>query len=162
MRVRVKVAVLIAFLVLAVATVFSVVIHSQVTEVSLSNFTKLPSPVPTPSGVGLDAAATYNPAVVYVNGIFYMFYRAQAKWRGTSVIILAVSKDGVHFKRLGKVVLYPTLKEELRGGCEDPRIVEVNGTYYMTYAAYNGKVAKLALAISKDLIHWVKVRDSIP
>ncbi|NPA96932.1 MAG: glycosidase, partial [Crenarchaeota archaeon] len=126
------------------------------------SFTKLPSPVLRPSGRGPDAAATYNPAVVYVNGTFYMFYRAQARWRGTSVIMLAVSRDGVHFKKLGKVVLYPTLKEEMGGGCEDPRIVEVNGTYYMTYTAYDGKVARLALAVSRDLVHWKKLGIVFP
>ena len=126
------------------------------------NFTKLPSPVLRPSGSGPDAAATYNPAVVYVNGTFYMLYRAQARWRGVSVIMLAVSRDGIHFRKLGKVVLYPSLREEMGGGCEDPRIVEVNGTYYMTYTAYNGRVARLALAVSKDLVHWKKLGIVFP
>jgi predicted GH43/DUF377 family glycosyl hydrolase len=40
---------------------------------------------------------------------------------------------------------------------EDPRIVERNdGLYVMTYTAYDGKTARLALASSPDLIHWTK------
>ncbi len=57
-------------------------------------------PILVPDGEGPDASAVYNPAVVYVNGTFFMFYRAQEKWRGTSVIMLAVSTDGIHFTKL--------------------------------------------------------------
>jgi len=162
-RVGVRVAALAAALALTVAAACVLMLtHLQSAEAPLPSFTKLPHPILAPSGRGPDAAATYNPAVVYVNGTFYMFYRARARWGGTSVIMLAVSRDGVHFRRLGKVVLYPTLKEELRGGCEDPRIVEVNGTYYMTYTAYDGRVARLALARSRDLIHWEKLGVVFP
>ncbi len=115
-----------------------------------------------PSAIGLDSGVVFNPAVVFVNGIFYMFYRAQSVWHGTSVIMLAVSYDGAHFVKLNLTVLSPTLKEEMKGGCEDPRVVEVNSTYYMTYTAYDGKTAKLALARSKDLIHWEKLGIAFP
>jgi len=127
-----------------------------------SKFIKLSYPILIPSASGPDAAAVYNPAVVFVNGTFYMFYRAQSKWHGTSVIMLAISYDGIHFEKLNLTVIYPTLKEELIGGCEDPRIVKVNDTYYMTYTAYDGKTARLALARSKDLIHWEKIGIVFP
>jgi predicted GH43/DUF377 family glycosyl hydrolase len=46
---------------------------------------------------------------------------------------------------------------EWEGGVEDPRIVESeDGTYIMTYTAYDGSVARLMLASSKDLLTWVK------
>ena len=95
--------------------------------------------------------------MVVRNGTFYIFYRAQARWWGTSVIGLAVSKDGIKFNKLPKPVLEPKLYYELIGGCEDPRVVKVNGTYYMTYTAYDGRTARLSLARSKDLIHWEKL-----
>ncbi len=76
--------------------------------------------------------------------------------------MLADSSDGVHFRRLNITVLYPTLKWEIGSGCEDPGIVEVNGTYYMTYTAYDGETARLALARSKDLIHWEKLGLVLP
>jgi beta-1,2-mannosidase len=42
-------------------------------------------------------------------------------------------------------------------GVEDPRIVSTeNGAYLMTYTAYDGKTARLCMAISKDLLHWQK------
>ncbi len=41
-------------------------------------------------------------------------------------------------------------------GVEDPRIVKIEDTYYMTYTAYDGINAMGALATSKDLIHFGK------
>jgi predicted GH43/DUF377 family glycosyl hydrolase len=74
---------------------------------------------------------------------------------------LAVSDDGIHFKRRKKPVLFPSKDEFSKydnpGGCEDPRIVErADGTYVLAYTAWNRDVARLSIASSKDLIHWKK------
>jgi beta-1,2-mannosidase len=106
----------------------------------------------------------FNPAIVVKDGKLYMLYRAQDKTgkpAGTSRIGLAVSSDGLHFSRSAAPVLFPAedaeKKFEWEGGCEDPRIVgDENGVYYMTYTAYDGDKARLMVATSKDLIHWVK------
>ena len=47
---------------------------------------------------------------------------------------------------------------------EDPRVVLLDGTYYMTYVAYSGRRINIALATSKDLIHWKKqgIISSLP
>jgi predicted GH43/DUF377 family glycosyl hydrolase len=106
----------------------------------------------------------FNPAVVVRDGKVYMLYRAQDKIghpAGTSRIGLAVSNDGYHFTRSPTPVLYPEAdaekKLEWEGGCEDPRVVEdERGTYYMTYTAFDGQTARLLVATSTDLVHWVK------
>ncbi len=106
----------------------------------------------------------FNPAIVVRDGKIYMLYRAQDKTGkpdGTSRIGLAVSTDGVHFTRHAEPVLFPDNDEqkkyEWEGGCEDPRVVEdSNGTYYMTYTAFDGTLARLLVATSKDLLHWKK------
>jgi predicted GH43/DUF377 family glycosyl hydrolase len=106
----------------------------------------------------------FNPAAVVREGKVYLLYRAQDKIghpAGTSRIGLAYSTDGLHFTRLTKPVLFPAndayKKYEWEGGCEDPRIVEDdNGTYYMTYTAYDGNTARLFIATSKDLMNWTK------
>ena len=106
----------------------------------------------------------FNPAIVVKDGKLYMLYRAQdrvGKPAGTSRIGLAVSEDGYHFKRDPAPVLYPDndaeKKYEWQGGCEDPRVVEDDqGTYYMTYTAYDGQMARLLIATSRDLHHWTK------
>jgi predicted GH43/DUF377 family glycosyl hydrolase len=106
----------------------------------------------------------FNPAIVVKDNKVYMLYRAQDKIGlpgGTSRIGLAESTDGLHFTRSAAPVFYPDNDAykiyEWQGGCEDPRIVEdEKGTYYMTYTAYDGKVARLLVATSTDLIHWIK------
>lgn len=101
-----------------------------------------------------------NPSAVVRDGIVYLIYRAQDSAM-TSRLGIAISEDGLHFKKDPKPVLYPDndfmLKYEWKGGVEDPRIVESeDGTYILTYTAYDGKVARLCLATSNDLRSWVK------
>ena len=106
----------------------------------------------------------FNPAIVVKDNKVFMLYRAQDKIGlpgGTSRIGIAESTDGLHFTRSTEPVFFPDndafKKYEWQGGCEDPRIVEDDkGTYYMTYTAYDGKVARLLVATSKDLYHWTK------
>jgi beta-1,2-mannosidase len=106
----------------------------------------------------------FNPAAVVRNGAVYLFYRAEdtiGKHAGTSRIGLGISTDGITFNRLLAPVLYPAedfMKVyEWEGGIEDPRIVESEmGTYIMTYTAYDGKVARLCVASSVDLLNWTK------
>ncbi len=119
-----------------------------------------------------------NPSAIVKNGKVYLFYRAQDSM-GTSRIGLAISEDGLHFKKNDSPVFYPeqdsmklyewnyrkkdgkSLDEACKNcyfdGAEDPRIIEAeDGTYIMTYTAYDGKKARLALATSKDLMRWTK------
>lgn len=106
----------------------------------------------------------FNPAAVVKDGKIWLLYRAEdsvGKYAGTSRIGLATSFDGYHFEKSGQPVLFPDNDEQLsyewEGGCEDPRIVEdENGTYYMTYTAYNGDKARLFVATSTDLVQWNK------
>jgi beta-1,2-mannosidase len=106
----------------------------------------------------------FNPAIVVKDGKVYMLYRAQdsiGKPSGTSRIGLATSSDGTHFLRQREPVLYPDndaqKKYEWEGGCEDPRIVgDSSGNYIMTYTAYDGNLARLMIATSRDLSHWIK------
>ena len=106
----------------------------------------------------------FNPAAVVRNDTVFLLYRAEdsiGKFAGTSRIGIAWSTDGLHFTKHPVPVLYPDNDSskiyEWEGGCEDPRIVEdENGTYYMTYTAYDGDKARLLVASSKDLYHWTK------
>ena len=76
----------------------------------------------------------FNPTVIHHNGLFHMHYRAQGQdW--ISRIGYAVSSDGIQWNRLRKPVLAP-IDEFSSRGVEDPRVVEIDGTFYMTYTAY--------------------------
>jgi predicted GH43/DUF377 family glycosyl hydrolase len=79
----------------------------------------------------------------------------------TSRLGLAVSEDGLHFRKQPSPVFYPDsdsmLQYEWKGGVEDPRVVQTEeSTYIMTYTAYDGRVARLCLATSRDLVSWTK------
>ncbi|MFE3846728.1 glycoside hydrolase family 130 protein [Flavobacterium sp. LB3P45] len=101
-----------------------------------------------------------NPSAIVKDGKVYLIYRAQDKDM-TSRLGLAISEDGLHFKKQPAPIFYPdndTMKQyEWKGGVEDPRVIESeNGTYIMTYTSYDGKTARLCIASSKDLKTWTK------
>ena len=111
--------------------------------------------------------ATFNPAAVVRQGRVYLLYRAEdasgdEKIGGhTSRLGLATSSDGLRFTRRPTPVLYPDTdaqrQNEWPGGVEDPRIVETDdGTYVLTYTQWNRDVPRLAVATSRDLMHWEK------
>ncbi len=111
------------------------------------------SPILSPWGNGWESAGTFNPTVVMYNGKYVMLYRAQDS-HGTSRLGYAESSDGVHFTRRPQPVLGPATDYEKDGGVEDPRLVKIGDTYYLTYTAYNKKDAQLCLATSQDLVNW--------
>jgi len=118
-------------------------------------------PVLSPQGTAWESAGTFNPAVILRNGKFVMLYRAQDS-AGTSRLGYAESFDGIHFKRLPEPVLSPETEYEKGGGVEDPRLVQIGGSYYLTYTGYNKKDAQLCLARSQDLLHWQRLGVILP
>lgn len=106
----------------------------------------------------------FNPAAVVHDNKVYMVFRAEDKigqYGGTSRLGLAVSDDGLHFKKFHDPILYPDndslLRYEKDGGIEDPRITQAeDGTYVLMYTAFNGSLARLCVATSKDLMKWEK------
>ena len=129
---------------------------------------------PSPAGVFLDPMLkrpvrweekdVFNPAVVVKDNKVYLLYRAENQ-PGTSGKVsrigLAVSADGLHFTREPQPVLYPAPDAqqpyEWPGGIEDPRVVAgPDHRYYLTYTAYDGRLARLCVAASPDLRHWTK------
>ena len=111
--------------------------------------------------VGWENKNVLNPTALVLNGLVHLLYRAQDSV-GTSRIGLAVSEDGIHFKKNPEPILFPTNDAfrtfEWPGGIEDPRIVETSDNgYFLTYTSYDGKVARLCGAFSKDLKSWEKI-----
>jgi predicted GH43/DUF377 family glycosyl hydrolase len=120
------------------------------------HFQKLRKPVLSPSSEGFDSKNTYNPAVIKHRGTFVMLYRAEAKGEKTTGRIgLALSNDGANFVKHPEPVLEPEYGWESIG-VEDPRVVKLGKTYYMTYTGYDGNVARLCIATSKNLLNWRK------
>lgn len=145
----------------------------------LGNFTKLdwanPIMGPEPNTsffcpvrqelVNWEKKDVFNPTALVKNGQVHLLYRAEDEvgaYKGTSRVGLAISSDGVNFYRETIPIFYPdndpaAQEFEWEGGCEDPRIVEDStGTYFMTYTGYNGSLARLMVASSRDLHSWTK------
>jgi beta-1,2-mannosidase len=112
------------------------------------------TPILRPQGDGWESASVYNPAAVVKDDRVVLLYRAHAD-DIVSHVGLATSEDGIHFERHPEPVLSPAEDHEVHG-VEDPRVTEVDGTYYLTYTAYDGTNAQLCLATSTDLFEWTR------
>lgn len=111
-------------------------------------------PILSAQGDNFESAGVFNPAVVKKDGKFVMLYRAQ-DMAGVSRLGFATGTDGIHFKRSSnEPVFAPEADYEKAGGVEDPRLVKIGRTYYLTYTGYNKKEAQLCIATSEDLVHW--------
>ncbi len=110
------------------------------------------NPILRPRGDGWESASVYNPAAIVKDGEVVLLYRAHAD-DIVSHVGLATSTDGIHFERRAEPVLSPSEPYD-GGGAEDPRVTEIDGTYYLTYTGYDGSKAQLCLATSSDLVSW--------
>ena len=118
------------------------------------------NPILSPQGDGWESANVYNPAAVVKDGKVVLLYRAHAD-DIVSHVGLATSDDGIHFERHPEPVLSPTEPYE-EFGAEDPRVTEIDGTYYLTYTGWDRKSAQLCLATSTDLYTWTKHGPMFP
>lgn len=96
-----------------------------------------------------------NPAVIADGNKLYFFYRAVQEGNRSSIGYCQLEGPLQVVERRSSPLLFPQFEYE-KQGMEDPRIVQIEGLYYMTYTAYDGKNAMGALAVSDDLEHWVK------
>jgi predicted GH43/DUF377 family glycosyl hydrolase len=100
-----------------------------------------------------EALNVFNCGVVQHNGLFHMLYRAQGV-DYISRIGYAVSADGIHWNRLQQPVLVPHQGRDDYRGVEDPRIIPLDGTFYMTYTAFGANSYFPMIARSDNLIQW--------
>ncbi|MEI8096641.1 MAG: hypothetical protein WCG73_00890, partial [Candidatus Moraniibacteriota bacterium] len=102
-----------------------------------------------------EAAATFNSAALYLDNRVHLIYRAQDHG-GISVFGYASSSDGINIdERSDSPVYFPyevfeTSKGKKSahpfpcvsgggwGGCEDPRLTQIEDKIYMIYIAFNG------------------------
>ena len=109
--------------------------------------------------ISFESLKVYNPGVVFDNGQYHMFYRVVGgAW--ISKIAYAHSEDGENFVKFNEVVLDTSDKRD-KNGVEDPRIIQIEGKYYMTYTAYDGELARLYIASSYDLLNWEKLESML-
>ncbi len=129
-----------------------------------------------------EKSGVLNPGAYYDNGKVSLLYRASGEADEARIYIgLAESRDGLHFERVSDEPVLAPSEDGWDAGCiEDPRVVKMDGTYYMTYAArahapfahWQGRKRKnvpaqtptwtenwtrSGIASSKDLRHWERL-----
>lgn len=94
-----------------------------------------------------------NPAVIACGNTVHMFYRAVRVHNQSSIGYCRLEGAVRVVERNDVPLLSPEFDYE-NHGMEDPRIVQIEGLYYLTYTAYDGNNAMGALAVSEDMVHW--------
>src|SRR5687767_1775360 len=93
------------------------------------------NPILTPTELPWENMLVFNPGAVESNGTIYLLYRAMGTNDEVSRLGLATSHDGIHFKRYTQPAYFAAGHEYETLGIEDPRIVKIDDTYYLTYTA---------------------------
>lgn len=111
--------------------------------------------------LGFENEGVLNPAVIEDDGVIHMFYRAVSKGNFSSVGYCTLSSPLKVGDRHEVPLLFSQHPYE-KHGVEDPRIVKIDGLFYLSYTAYDGINALGALAVSKDLKTWDKKGIIVP
>jgi predicted GH43/DUF377 family glycosyl hydrolase len=91
-----------------------------------------------------------NPAIMQEGTTIHMLYRAVRNGNYSTVGYCKLDGPLKVVERYDTPLLIP-LTDDASKGVEDPRIVKIDGVYYITYTAYNGINALGALVTSTDL-----------
>lgn len=102
-----------------------------------------------------------NPAVIKEGDTIHLFYRAVRTGNYSSIGHCELNGPLSVSRRDNVPFLSPAFAYE-QHGMEDPRIVKIENTYYLTYVAFNGDNALGALATSTDLWHFERQGIIVP
>ncbi len=121
-----------------------------------------------------ERGACLNSAVLYENGVWYLFYRAidhDRNWRqgmpGESAyntsVGMAVSSDGLCFERFDEPLI-PFGFFGPNTEAQDCRIVRIADSYYLTYCLYDKArgIPTAGYSVSKDLLKWEHKGELVP
>lgn len=115
----------------------------------------------TKSDLEFENEGVLNPAVIRVGDSVHIFYRAVQLWNQSTIGYCRLDGPLTIAERWEKPFITSEFDYESQG-VEDPRIVKIEDTYYMSYTGYDGINARGALATSKDLIHFEKQGMIVP
>jgi predicted GH43/DUF377 family glycosyl hydrolase len=108
-----------------------------------------------PTNFEFENQGVLNPSIVQNGNTLHMFYRGVKQGNFSSIGYCRLEGPLKVVERFDRPVLAPEFNYEIHG-TEDPRIVYIDGLYYMFYVAYDGTSAVGALAVSKDMKSWEK------
>ncbi len=111
--------------------------------------------------LSFECEGVLNPAIVEDETGIHLFYRAVREGNYSTIGCCTLRDPLTVDKRQAFPLLEPTFAYESHG-VEDPRLVKIDGVFYLTYTAYDGVNALGALAISTDLKHFEKKGIIVP
>lgn len=119
------------------------------------------NPILTPNENSWENRAVFNCGTIFHEGKVHMLYRAIGGKNYVSVLGYASSDDGMNFVREYRdPVMKPSMDYE-QGGCEDPRIMKIDGEIYLTYVALSStrknSIARTVLASTKDFSTFERI-----
>lgn len=104
---------------------------------------------------GFESDGVLNPAVIAAGDHIHIFYRAVGAGNHSAIGYCKLKDPLTIEEQMDTPLLFPQFDYESQG-MEDPRIVQIDDLFYLTYTAYDGVNALGALAVSKDLVHFEK------
>ncbi len=107
-----------------------------------------------PGRLAFENKGVFNPACIKKGDYVHMFYRAWDKNKHSTIGYCKLKGPLKVVKRLKRPIL--KAEPDKRYSIEDPRIVLLNRTYYLTYIVYDGKNVRVAYATSRDLKKFKK------
>ncbi len=111
------------------------------------------NPILTKSNIPYPVVTVHNAGVIKEGGRYYMLFRSH-QHNGRSIIGLADSEDGFSFTARPEPFMVPVEDGEFSEyeayGVEDPRIVKLDGAFYITYSAYSSYGVRVGLARTMD------------
>lgn len=107
------------------------------------------NPLITMQDIPYRCNTVFNAGAVKYNNEYILLIRVESL-EGHSVIVAARSNDGYHFSVDKEPCISPSLIEPFKTyeqrGVEDPRVIYLEGAYYIIYTAYSCYGARLGLA----------------
>ena len=107
-----------------------------------------------PTTLEFENKGVFNPACIRKGRYVHMFYRALSKNNRSTIGYCKLDGPLKVVERSREPIIFPEMEYEYN--IEDPRIVCIDGTYYIVYVAYDGKNVRIAYATSSDLKKFKK------
>lgn len=100
-----------------------------------------------PTNYSFENEGVFNPAAIKDGNNVHIFYRAVRTGNFSTIGYCKLDGPLKVVEKRDSPVLYPENSQEFQG-LKDPRLTKINGSYYLTYAAYDGINVFGAYAIS--------------
>lgn len=109
-----------------------------------------------PTSNSFETKSVLNPGVYQEGEFVHLFYRAIDDNNESSIGYAKLQGPTRVIERWDRPFITRKHEHESKG-VEDPRVVKIDDTYYMTYVVHDGKNAQTAYATSRDLKNFEEV-----